>query len=72
MSKDRLTDLQKELSSILEERLRELSGAMHEAEQVTRQIVSAELEIRQHQDRSGEFRQEMDHGRVYSLLDRYI
>ena len=59
MPKDRLTELQNELAAILEDRLKELSGSMKETEQLTRQIVSAELEIRQHSERGGEFKLEL-------------
>lgn len=42
---DRLTQISDELKGILEARLQELAGAMRGAEQVTRQIVSTEMEI---------------------------
>jgi chromosome segregation ATPase len=42
---NRLSEINAELSSILEARIQELSTAMRGAEQVTRQVVSTEMEI---------------------------
>lgn len=53
---NRLNEISAELASILEARIAELTNAMKSAEQVTRQIVSTEMEIsryRQLQDSLG-------------------
>lgn len=48
-SADRLDQISNELASILEARMKDLLAAMKGAEQTTRQIVSAEMEIARYQ-----------------------
>lgn len=47
-SSSRLNEISAELASILEARIQELTRSMKGAEQVTRQIVSTEMEISRH------------------------
>ncbi len=57
---DRLQILQKEMGLILEARLGELSSAIRASEQVTRQIITTELEIQRHGQRKSELLLELD------------
>ena len=58
-SADRLNEISDELKSILDARLQELAKAMRGAEQVTRTIVSTEMEIGRYQQISADSGREM-------------
>ena len=57
---DRLQSIQKEMALILEARLGELSSAIRASEQVTRQIITTELEIQRHKQRETDLGVELD------------
>jgi len=57
---DRLQGIQKEMALILEARLGELSSAIRASEQVTRQIITTELEIQRHKRREGDLTTELE------------
>ena len=57
---DRLQSIQKEMAHILEARLGELSSAIRSSEQVTRQIITTEMEIKRHSQRERELQDELE------------
>ncbi len=56
MNKDRLQEIQVELSTILEERLTALQQSISGAEESTRRILTTELEIQRYEARSDEYK----------------